>query len=275
MDRWWPSEVVYAAAFRGGTAWPQFNRMLDRVALKHRVFYVLALPRDKNAYVKHYEVLKGKRVEMYDSMHKVYDLFGDWETTMKDRIDFMTYDFMTEGQDVQFDLFLEDLLNRAFDWFAGNRMFGQSIEDKRTAGQLIFPDVLFVGDKSNPKGKHAQWPFFDRGGYSSRWLTKTLQQCAIPEWKSAWLNAHDLDGRIQFTEETIHKIGAKRVVSLGAQASSALRKVGVDHQMLYHPQFYKRFDPALGVKDFAELSIDLNLKPENWDERAFSNLGVA
>jgi hypothetical protein len=275
LDRWWPSEIVYAAAFRGGTKWPEWSRMLDRVALKHRVFYILARPQDKDAYVKHYEILKGKRVEMYDSMHKVYDLFGDWQTTMEGRVDFMMYDFMTEGQDIQFDLFLDDLMNRAFDWFAGSRTFGQSILDRRTAGQLIFPEVLFVGDKSNPKNRRGQWPFFDRGGHSSRWLTRTLQQVGIPEYKLAWLNAHDATGRVQFTQDTVEKIGARRVYSLGAQASNTLRKVGVDHKMLYHPQFYKRFDPGLGIKDFAELSVNLNLRPENWNDSAFSNLGLA
>lgn len=275
LDRWWPSEAVYAAAFRGGTAWPQFHRMLDRVALKHRVFYVLARPRDKEAYIRHYEVLKGKRVEMYDSMHKVYDLFSDWETTMQGRVDFMTYDFMTEGRGADFDLFIDDLFNRAYDWFAGNRIFGQNILDRRTAGQLIYPEVLFVGDKSNPKSKHSHWPFFDRGGHCSRWLTSTLQKSGIPEWKLAWLNAHDTQGKVQFTESLVAQIGARRVVSLGAQASRSLRKFGIPHDMLFHPQFYKRFDPELGLKDFAELSVNLNLKPENWNERAFSNLGLA
>lgn len=274
LDRWWPSEAVYAAAFRGGTKWPWMSRMADRVALKHRVFYVLALPKDKPAYVKHYEELKGKRVEMYDSMHKVYDLFGDWETTMKDRVDFMTYDFMTEGFD-NFDLFVEDLMQRAYDWNAGNHIFGQTILDRRTAGQLVCPEVLFVGDRSNPKGRRPQWPFFDRGGHCSRWLAATLQQSGIPEYKLAWANAHDRSGHIQITEQLVEIISPQRVVSLGAQASSALHKLGVSHQMLCHPKFYERFDPALGQRDFAELSTDLNLKPENWNGTAFSNLGLA
>jgi hypothetical protein len=275
LDRWWPSEVVYAAAFRGGTAGPQFHRMLDRVGLKHRVFYVLAKPKDKDAYVSHYEVLKGKRVEMYDSMHKVYDLFSDWETTMQDRVDFMTYDFMTEGGE-HFEAFLDELVFKAFDWFAGNHVFGQNVVDKRTAGQLVCPDVLFVGDKSNPKTGRHQWPFFDRGGYSSRWLTATLQQSGIPEYKLAWLNAHDYAGNVQFTEDMLDQIGARTVVALGAQASRALRKVGNDsHHMMYHPQYYKRFDPAQGQFDFENLANKLNLKPENWNEHAFSNLGLA
>jgi hypothetical protein len=275
LDRWWPSEVVYAAAFRGGTAWPQFHRMLDRVALKHRVFYVLARPRDKGAYIKHYEVLKGRRVEMYDSMHKVYDLFSDWETTMQDRVDFMTYDFMTDGRGLGFEMFVEELIYRAFDWFAGNRLFAQNANDRRTAGQLVCPEVLLVGDKSNPKGRRGHWPFFDRGGHCSRWLTSTLQQSGIPEYKLAWLNAHDAKGQIQFTQELVAQIGARKVISLGAQASRALRRVGVEHEMLYHPQFYKRFDPDMGKVDFEALARNLKLKPETWDERAFSNLGLA
>lgn len=274
LDRWWPSEAVYAAAFRGGTAWPTWHRMLDRVALKHRVFYVLARPKDKEAYTKHYEVLKGKRIEMYDSMHTVYDLFGDWETTMKDRVDFMTYDFMTEGGE-HFDEFVDDLVHRAFDWFAGGHSFAQNIFDRRTAGQLVCPDILFVGDKSRPGGRRAQWPFFNRTDkQGSIWLTSTLQQTGIPEWKLGWLNAHDSQGRLQITEELISLINPKLVYSLGAQASYGLRRIGnVSHQMLYHPLFYKTFDPEMGRGNFEDMSV--KLKPENWDERAFSNLGLA
>ena len=44
LDRWWPSEIVYADVFRGGSKWPLWPRMLDRVALKHGVTYVWCIP---------------------------------------------------------------------------------------------------------------------------------------------------------------------------------------------------------------------------------------
>lgn len=74
VDRWWPSEIVYADVYRGGSKFAKHYLLLEHIATLHGVVYVMCLPKDRERYLKHYEKLKGERVEMYDEgMQRVYD----------------------------------------------------------------------------------------------------------------------------------------------------------------------------------------------------------
>lgn len=276
LDRWWPSELVYAAAFRGGTAWPWMHKMLDRVGLKHRVFYVLAQPDDRASYIQHFERLKGERVEMYDSMTKVYDLFKDWRATMTGRMDFMTYDFMRDAKSPEdFDATVEHIMHEAYDWQAGNHVFGADINDRRSAGQLVCPDVLLIGDRSNQKTRRPVWPFFDVG-HSSDWVTSALHRAGIPEYRVAWVNAHDPTGRLQITDRMIEDICPKHIVTMGTEAQRSLHKLGIREDWgMAHPQWYRRFHSQDGQIEMGNIARKFNLKPENWNDSSFRNLGVA
>lgn len=76
LDRWWISEIVYADAYRGGSKFYKTHFLLDHIADKLGAVYVMCLPKDRDLYLKHYNVLKGKREEMYDEgMERVYDGF--------------------------------------------------------------------------------------------------------------------------------------------------------------------------------------------------------
>ena len=43
IDRWWPSEAVYAKAYRGGSEWPLQGRMCARVAINYGAMYIYCL----------------------------------------------------------------------------------------------------------------------------------------------------------------------------------------------------------------------------------------
>ena len=75
IDRWWPSEACYATTYRRTSAWPLQGRFCDRVALKHGVVYVNCLP-DHNTIERH-KLMKQMRVEMYDNIDKLCDLYTD------------------------------------------------------------------------------------------------------------------------------------------------------------------------------------------------------
>lgn len=78
LDRWWPSEIVYAEAYRGGSKFTKHYFLLEHVATQLGVTYVICLPKDRERYLQHYEVLKGEREEMYDEgLNRVYDGY-DW-----------------------------------------------------------------------------------------------------------------------------------------------------------------------------------------------------
>lgn len=78
IDRWWPSEIVYADAYRGGSDFAKYYLLLEHIANHLGVVYVMCLPQDRDNYLVHYDELKGKREEMYDSgMSKVYDGYAE------------------------------------------------------------------------------------------------------------------------------------------------------------------------------------------------------
>jgi thymidylate kinase len=78
IDRWWPSEIVYADAYRGGSKFAKYYLLLEHVANKMGVVFVMCLPEDRDRYLHHYDALKGKRTEMYDKgLERVYDGYAD------------------------------------------------------------------------------------------------------------------------------------------------------------------------------------------------------
>lgn len=93
IDRWWPSEIVYAKAFRGGTIWPRNARAFDRIARQCEVGYIFCVPHHKGKYLEAWEAdrerryaekpwaLKGRN-KAVDNMSTVYDLYNDVLTWM-------------------------------------------------------------------------------------------------------------------------------------------------------------------------------------------------
>lgn len=76
IDRWWISEIIYAQVYRQGSKFIRDYFLLEHVANRLGVVYVLCLPKDRQTYVSHYNRLKGEREEMYDhSMEDVYDQY--------------------------------------------------------------------------------------------------------------------------------------------------------------------------------------------------------
>lgn len=96
LDRWWPSEIVYADAYRGGSKFIKHYFLLEQVATQLGVTYVICLPKDRERYLRHYEVLKTQRQEMYDEgLGRVYDGY-DW---------FMDQYFAYRENVIQYDMF--------------------------------------------------------------------------------------------------------------------------------------------------------------------------
>lgn len=74
IDRWWPSEIVYAEAYRGGSKVTKHYFLLELIASRLGVTYVMCLPQPRDIYIKHFEDLKSQRNEMYDEgLDRVYD----------------------------------------------------------------------------------------------------------------------------------------------------------------------------------------------------------
>jgi thymidylate kinase len=242
LDRWWPSEIVYANAFRGGSKWPLGPRMFDRVAQKHGVTYVLALPVDRYTYLEHFKKLKGEREEMYDTMDNVYSEYLDLYERYEHRDDFFRYT-MEDWDSVA--KYAESVADRAMQHFGRLADYAKDINQRDVAGNLVDPEVLLVGEQSNPKGRRRVWPFFEYAN-SSLWMADALQKAGVDEVDLAWANAFKVDGgdNVDLIKAIVERTGCK-VVPLGAAALRLVeKKAGIKcYLALRHPQHTKRFEP--------------------------------
>lgn len=79
IDRWYPSEIIYAEAYRGGSKFARHFLLLEHIANKIGLVYVVCLPEDRERYLEHYNELKGKRDEMYsEGLERVYDGYKEF-----------------------------------------------------------------------------------------------------------------------------------------------------------------------------------------------------
>jgi thymidylate kinase len=100
LDRWWPSEIIYADVFRGGSKWPLAYRLFEKAALLYGFTFINCLPQDKVEYLKHFDELQKKRLEMFNNMEKIYDKYYDLFNgpIFKGRQNVLSYDFMSSAR---------------------------------------------------------------------------------------------------------------------------------------------------------------------------------
>jgi thymidylate kinase len=104
VDRWWPSEIVYADAYRGGSKFVKHYFRLEHAATLMGLTYVLCLPADRERYLAHFDELKNKRDEMYlEGMQRVYDgyaeLYRDYLSLRNNVITYDMFDWYAEDDD--------------------------------------------------------------------------------------------------------------------------------------------------------------------------------
>jgi len=240
LDRWWPSEKIYADVFRGGSKWPLGGRLLDRVALKHGVTYVFCVPSDQKAYYERFDKLKESRDEMFSTMQGVYEAYADLYRTMGPRFDAVHYDIDSHGRHL--DEYCKWVIDHA--WSVKDIVAPEWLdpENRLVAGNSYRPKILLVGDQSNPKTRRDVWPFFEHGN-SSLWITEALQKLGINEDKLAWVNSREADGVVADLNDYVEETAPTHIVALGHSASNALCRCSIEHAMIKHPQWYRRFAP--------------------------------
>lgn len=248
LDRWWPSEVVYADAYRGGSNWPLAYRMLEKVALRFGFSYIFCLPHNKEEYLQFYNVLKGKRVEMYDSgMDRVYDGYTKlYNELMVQREAVDRYDFFEQGQDL--DRACQDIIELTEDHRA---LIPRVINDNsfmNITGDVIHSRYVFVGDELKHKTRRELWPFFEYSA-SNLFLAQTLENMGVLESDLMFINAKH--PRQDETDDMLSFLWGmeKKFIALGSKASEHLLKLGIRHRLIVHPQYYRRFARDTIVSD--------------------------
>lgn len=258
IDRWWPSEALYAAEYRGGSKWSQMGRMMDRVARKHGAVYIYCLPEDLVEYEKRFDKLKTEREEMYDNVLGVAKRYihlwhGDKSHIpnenytdlllrtggVKNREDHVKYSIEKWGD--KLDLFTDYVANRASHLLS--TQLPDSIEEPNFLGHIQQAQYLMVGERVNPKYNNLFWPWYDYG-HSSLFLAQALHQVPAREELFVWANSINFDGTKNTMIEKAYEFKPTlKVVALGKTALTHVTKAGIPlHEHVKHPAFVKRFE---------------------------------
>lgn len=239
IDRWWPSEKIYADVFRHGSRWPLGGRILDRVALRYGVTYVFCIPSDKEKHLARFEEMRSTGREMYDTLGDLRAHYMILASKMSKRDDVFAYDIETHGK--FYEEYAMTIYQNAVDRTYGLPLACLHHKTRIFAGNPFAPIVL-VGDKSNPKTRREVWPFFEYGN-SSLWLTEKLEALGLPEDQLLWVNATTDSLELAFAiHDIINFAPRKAIIAMGNNAKKALRGLGIEYtDVIYHPQYYKRF----------------------------------
>jgi len=225
-DRAWYSEPIYGGVFRHGQdrVGAANRRHLERFALRHGAVVVLCLPpyeAVKETWLKR----KGEEyLEHENQLQAVYDAYvglRDWCG-----LPVVLYDYTRHDKHALF---------RAIDQ-ARHQVHKHSF---RHLGGNYNARVVLVGDKfSDLRDEDCNWrlPFasFSAQG-CSRWLTEKLDHFAIREDQLLWTNSDDDLGWLKDRHNEL-------VVALGKEAETNLKKAGIPHTAVDHPQYWRRFN---------------------------------
>jgi len=268
IDRWWPSESLYAAEFRGGSKWPHMGRMMDRIARKHAAMYVYCLPMDLVAYEKRFEKLRAERKEMYDSVYGVARRYlqlwyGDSNHIsnenytdmlvrtggLQNRRDHINYSIETWGD--RMGLFADYVVQRAAERLTDQ--LPNSMSNPNLLGHLEEAKYLMIGEQVNPKHHNLYWPWYDYGN-SSLYLAEALQGVPAREELFMWANALNHDGtRNHMIKQVVDAKPEIKVIAVGKEELfTHLAKEGIEvFEYVKHPAFVKRFEG--GVEHMREI----------------------
>ena len=263
IDRWWPSEACYATTYRRTSAWPLQGRFCDRVALKHGVVYINCLP-DHNTIERH-KLMKEMRVEMYDNIDKLCDLYTDLYYGNPEHEDKGNYidqlilsggmqqipyclPYTIEKWGAHLDQFVDLIMHvgkthRECQWKTA-----LDPDDHNILGHRHFAHRLFVGEIVNPKYKGVFWPFYEYNN-SSLYLTQALHNLWLNERECAFTNVKDKDGKVDLRYVEEAQRNDIDIIAMGNVAADTMQKHKIEPDgIIKHPSYYKRFLNGEGFK---------------------------
>ena len=215
IDRWWPSEAVYAKNYRQRSEWPLQGRLCDRIAKKFGVIYVYCLPESVESAVQNHAKLRDKREEMYDDISGVAELYLKlWhgESThlddgqyidqlirtggIKDFPDVIDYSIAKWGNSM--DLFIERVYELSKSW--REQQYSPVLEYSNwgITGHAAHSKYIIVGDDFSKQYREMRWPFYYLTGYD--WWTQETHNLNLSESLFMYADARSdklLDGLVE------------------------------------------------------------------------------
>lgn len=184
LDRWHLSERVYAAAYRGGTRWPEMSSMYQSMAEGYGAFSVLCLPNDLNRYMDRMAFLCQNREEMYsEGFERLWQLYREeskWLFPPEAQTREFNYHYSMEDKPVLGGIKEMSYLGQAKLRSIAERILTLAIEKRHTAltsplsiypknkvGALLTssPKAIYIGDV-HPSNEE-EYPFVDTNFHHS------------------------------------------------------------------------------------------------------------
>jgi hypothetical protein len=259
IDRWWPSEYIYGATYRGGTKFPHYGRLFDRILLTFGGVYVWCLPSDLKRYVEKFKELVDsgrekftdvtKMTEVYQRYHdtwygyhthkggsylnKKYDGYLDaWFENggARNQCHVVKYDMYTDCADSLIENFIKPRFHKLEDI---NLPIIGNVDAK----------VILVGDRPNLKWgpRRPTWPFFEHAN-CSLYLASFLDDLMIPEDRLCYVNINQAGG-LAALNEWMCTVGGRTVILFGNDVEETFTR-NFPSRLYYpvpHPQAARRF----------------------------------
>lgn len=134
------------------------------------------------------------------------------------------------------------------------------IEDTPRWIGYLTPNVLLVGDQVGPGSAGWTLPFVPYRNTSGHFLMEELVRESPRDRlpgdtstiiKPAIVNSRAPDGAPEAVENLWIDLGSPPVVALGAVADQRLKRYGINHQTVPHPQWWRRFNRKAGEGSYA------------------------
>lgn len=113
-------------------------------------------------------------------------------------------------------------------------------EFDNVAGNFESSCFVLIGESpANPSMMAKYYPFRDTKGCSG-WLNRLLDDENVQEKDLFWINAYHIDGSPNDLE-ILRYLKDKKIICLGKKAEEWLKPSGLKHDLVPHPQYWKRF----------------------------------
>lgn len=115
----------------------------------------------------------------------------------------------------------------------------------------LYPDVVLVGERLNPRKASEAYGVPFALGPAGQWLSEALRALWWSD-RTYVTNSVKPDGDSHMVCQEIRYLGNPITIALGHTASKALEAHGIDHQLVPHPQYHRRFHWREGAGHYAQ-----------------------
>jgi nicotinamide riboside kinase len=250
LDRGWLCENVYADEYRGGSQWPHMGRMLDRVLLAYGALNVVCSLDPTTAGSNHL-VNTADRHELFaDGMDRVASRYLKLLAGRNDLLPRTSYpdDLGTHIFDRRHDWIRHNWKAEPVDeycrylmtkWIGNESLAGgylPSREHRNIVGNTAkYGKYMICGDRTKTDEYRRGWPFIEYQ-HSSLYLAQALHRINLPEHLTAYTNVDCIERWYDHP-----RFKDRRYLALGRNASDVLTEAGIEHGMVPHPSYHKRF----------------------------------